>query len=248
MKIVVLLAGKGRRLGELTRHRHKAFTKLGDKTLLTNLLETLEAGGAEHLVPVLGYDGDDVLDCTVHSCSASITVTPAYNPRFGETNNLYSLRCAREHLEGDDFVVCNGDLVMSHRILARLLRDGHGSSVCLDDTHGGEIVDSPRTIVRDGRIYDLGRHIPHEESGGYAIGLYKFGREMFAAFFDEADRLLAENLDAGFHDPLRMLYNDWPVYSCSTRGELWTDIDTKEDIPRANEIRRLIVQQDENSD
>ena len=138
----------------------------------------------------------------------------------------------------------NGDLVLN-KIIIRDLHDKEGqSAIVLDDTRDAPI-DSSGTIVREGRIYDLGRHIPFEQNGGYAIGLYKFNAELSDAFFLEADKILqAGQFQAGFHDPLPRLFASYPVAPLSTGGFSWTDIDLPEEITTAECVLRRIQEEE----
>lgn len=243
MKVILLLAGRGRRLGELTKNRHKSLLELLGRPLLGLLVEGFVSCGLREFVPVLGYDKENVLEYIRDNFRKEINLTPVYNPRFEETNNLYSLWCARKILSGDEFLVCNGDLVLDKSIIENLLGNDEVSAVTVDDSPRAAPIDSPGVIVRDNRIYDLGRHIPFEQSGGYAIGLYKFNRQLSSAFFSEADKVLKNNINAGFHDPLRALFERYANFAQSTKHLPWFDIDVKEDITYAEKILEEITQE-----
>ena len=131
---------------------------------------------------------------------------------------------------------------MNKYIIKNLLKTGDNSAIAIDDNSRSETIDSPGTLIKDGRILDLGRHIPKVKNGGYAIGLYKFGPNMSKAFFSEADRMInAKKYNAGFHDPLLPLFSSHEVLGLSTNGLSWTDLDTEEDIPYAKDLLKKIL-------
>jgi len=235
MKVVILLAGQGRRLGELTRNTNKTLIELSGKALIGHLMERFLFCGLTDFVPILGHGGDQILDYLRENFK-DVNITPVFNPQYLKSNNLCSLCCASELLSGEDFLVCIGDIVLNKFIIKGLLEKSGLSAIAIDDSVGRGIIDSPSITVRGNRIYDLGRHIPSEESGGYAIGLYKFNKELSSVFFSKGEQMLSENINAGFHDPLINLFSDYPVFIHSTNGLAWTDIDTKEDIPYAQSV------------
>ena len=245
MKVLLLLAGKGRRLKGLTENRNKAFIPLDGKPSLIHLLGGLLRAGATELVPVLGFDSDSVFALIDETCGDQLKITPVINERYEKTNNLGSLICARREVEGESFVICNGDLVINRNIIKDLIETKKGSAIAVDDSKQDASIDSPGLIVVEGRIYDLGRHIPFERSGGYAVGAYKFGTQLSSVFFDTAEQVFKENNNAGFHDPLNSLFERHPVYVCSTKGRLWMDIDEKEDIPVARDLLCKIRREEE---
>lgn len=222
MKAVILLAGKGRRFGSLTENRHMAFIKLHNKSLLSHLIPRLIDGGVTEIVPVLGFDKDSVLSHIEDVVAGRIKVSPRFSEKYETTNNLYSLHCARDVLENEEFLLCNGDLVLSAGIIKDIVARKGESVIALDVERKSEGIDSPGNIVREGRIYDLGRHIPSEENGGYAIGVYRFNKELSGVFFNAAKKMLNDNLKAGFHDPLPGLFEKYEVLAHDIKSLTWT--------------------------
>ena len=82
----------------------------------------------------------------------------------------------------------------------------------------------------------MGRHIPFKQNNGYAIGVYKFNKELSNLFFKEAKLFLEKDLNAGFHDPLTNLFNKIIIEKFDTKHYLWTDIDTFDDIEKAKNL------------
>lgn len=239
VKVVILLAGKGRRMGAMTDNAHKALVKIHGTPALGHLVNNLIYSKVDEIIPIVGHCSDQILSF-LDDYSDKVKVTPVFNNKYNETNNLFSLSCAKDQLKGNQFVVCNGDVLLDREILRGVVNKDGLSAIVVDDTPKKEPIDSPSVIVEDGRIYDLGRHISFEASNGYAIGVYKFSRELSRAFFEEAVKMLDKDLNAGFHDPLPNLFQKFSVYKHSTRKYLWTDIDTFEDIEKARNLHEQI--------
>ena len=244
MKVVLLIAGRGRRLGNITKNKSKALIDLNGKPLLAHLIERFIFCNLKDIIVVVGHDSKGVIEYINNNYGNKLRLTTIFNSKYKQTNNLYSLWLTREYVSNNSFIVCNGDTILNKYIINNLLTTGDHSAIVIDDKCKTTI-DSPGTIIKDGRILDLGRHIPKVKNGGYAMGLYKFGPNMSKAFFDEADRMInAKKYNAGFHDPLLPLFRSHEVLGLSTNGLSWTDLDTEEDIPYAkNLLKKILIEE-----
>ncbi|MBT6068524.1 phosphocholine cytidylyltransferase family protein [Candidatus Peregrinibacteria bacterium] len=246
MKVAFLLAGMSRRMGELTKDKPKSLVELSGAPLLGHLLERFVANGITDFVPVIGYKKEGILDFIKEKYGGQVTVTPAVNEKYNETNNMYSLYCAASLLRGKPFILCNGDTLLNKNIIKSLneLPEAE-SAIALDIENKDIYIDSPGTIIKDGRVFDIGRHVSAEENGGYAIGLYKFNAELSEAFFTEIEKMLEKGqYNAGFHDPLMTLFAKYPMSAHSTAGLSWTDLDTPEDIPKIEAVLSQIISEE----
>jgi len=242
MKVVFLVAGKGRRLKELTQDNHKALITLDDKSLLHHLIENCIYAGLTDFIPIVGHCSDKILDEFNRKYSKDISVYHVKNEKYNETNNLYSLYCARELLEGEEFILCNADIIIDREIIKGISSMKEHSVIAIDDFDYDEPVDSPGILMNEDKISDLGRHISFENNTGYAIGVYKFNKELSKEFFKEAKKILDKDINAGFHDPLSNLFDKFDIFKYRTKECLWTDIDTYDDIEKARSIHSKIKQ------
>lgn len=240
MKVVFLIAGKGRRLKEITISNHKSLIELDEKTLLYHLIENCIYADLTEFIPIVGHCSDKVLASFNQPFSKEIKVFSVKNDKYNETNNLYSLYCAKDLLEGEDFILCNADIIIDREIIKGVKSMLNQSCIAIDDFAYSYDIDSPGILMQGEKVLDIGRHIPFENNMGYAIGVYKFNKELSSQFFKEAEKMLKENMNAGFHDPLTRLFNRIDIFKYRTKDYLWTDIDTLEDITKAREVHKKI--------
>ena len=236
MKTVILLAGKGRRMQVEYEGVHKALLPLNGKPLLFYLIDNIRKAGVEEIVPVLGYKGDEVL-AYINQYAEDLKVYPVWNHSYLETNNLVSLLQAEEVVAGEDFIQINGDMVFDYRIFTKLL-NVDSSAIAVDTTDYAGQLDSPRVLIQDNAIRDLGRHMNIEEANGYAVGLYRFSHRLASEFFEMSKELVQENPQMGFHEPLRFLFNRYNIIPVLTEHMLWMDVDEKADISKAEGFLR----------
>ena len=115
MKIIILAAGRGSRLGERTKDRPKCMCTLCGRTLLDRCLDTLEQAGVSRsdIGIVTGYRSDmfQVRD-----------VVYFHNADWESTNMFRSLTMAKDWLERETCIVCYSDIVFAPETV-RLLAD-----------------------------------------------------------------------------------------------------------------------------
>ncbi len=236
MKIVILLAGKGRRIREYLGETHKSMIELDGRPLLWYLVENIRRAGFTEVVPVVGYQGDVIIDYLRREFP-TLKFEFVWNRDYEKTNNLVSLVNTEPVVKDDDFIQINGDMIFDYHIL-KDFSEAEGSAIALDVLKKKEMIDSPKTIMKSNRIMDLGRHIELEDNGGYAIGMYKFSGNLVSKFFELSKKLIVEFPNMGFHDPLRQLYNSCIIRGFDIGDRLWTDIDEEADIDKATAYLR----------
>ena len=225
---------------KLTSVKHKAFTQLYDKPAIYYLIKSIIESGIDELIIVLGYDSENLKSYLNSVIGKNPFVQFVYNDKYLYSNNLYSVLCAEKFINYSQFIICNGDLVIDGEIICDFVNCFYENSIVIDDNSKNRVLNSPGIIEKNSKIYDLGRHISTELSGGYAIGLYKIGKNASEEFFLQSNKLITINKDAGFHDPLNYLFSKHPFHTFSTRGREWMDIDCEGDVGLArNMIRRL---------
>lgn len=234
MKAVILLAGKGRRIQKTFGPIHKSLILLNGNTLLSYVISNVQKAGITSVVPVLGYQKNTVL-AEIERCKGNMEIIPAENEEYENTNNLVSLLKAEESLDGEDFLLINGDMVFDYRILLQMQGYKNGA-IAVDVKDYPVQIDSPRVQIQNDRITDLGRHMSRVDAQGYAVGIYYFSRELSRSFFEYTRSIIKDNLQMGFHDPLRQLFGTHLIQPVSVGDYCWMDVDEKSDIVRAEQM------------
>jgi len=122
MQAIILAAGMGKRLKELTQDNTKCMLKVHGETLIERALEILVEAGVKKMVLVIGYHGENVRELLGDSYRG-MTITYIENPIYYKTNNIYSLWLAREELCKDDTILLESDLIFEPRILTGIIND-----------------------------------------------------------------------------------------------------------------------------
>ena len=144
MQSIILAAGLGSRLGELTKECTKCLVKINGITLIERMLRQLDRYGMDRIIIVTGYKGD-ILKDYVQNLRINTPVVFVDNSDYRHTNNIYSLWLTREFLEEMDSLVLESDMIFEDRVIEKMLAIDNGC---------GTFVARPRPWM-DGSIVKL---------------------------------------------------------------------------------------------
>ena len=143
MQSIILAAGLGSRLGELTKECTKCMVKINGITLIERMLRQLDRYGMDRIIIVTGYKGD-ILKDYVQNLRINTPVVFVDNSDYRH-NNIYSLWLTREFLEEMDSLVLESDMIFEDRVIEKMLAVDNGC---------GTFVARPRPWM-DGSIVKL---------------------------------------------------------------------------------------------
>jgi choline kinase len=123
MKAVILAAGRGSRMQNLTEERPKCLIELKGKLLLDWQLEALWAAGITEIAIVTGYRREML---------ASRRLVEFHNPRWAETNMVASLACAHDWLMAEPCIVSYSDIFYSPAAVQSLMTSASPLAVTYD--------------------------------------------------------------------------------------------------------------------
>lgn len=113
MKAMILAAGLGTRLGELTRSKPKCLVEVHGKTLLEHAIDRLKDAGVDYVVINTHHYAEQVSAFVRSRSNFGVALHLTHEPELLETGG--GLYHAREHFkEENEFFVCNADVY--HRL------------------------------------------------------------------------------------------------------------------------------------
>jgi len=113
MKAVILAAGRGSRLGNLTDDRPKCLLEVSGKTILAWILDALTNAAIESIGIVRGYKAEKLVG------ENFVTFD---NEKWFETNMVSSLLCAEGWLSTDDCIISYADIVYTKELIDTLVQ------------------------------------------------------------------------------------------------------------------------------
>ena len=130
MQVIILAAGLGRRLGELTSNNTKCMVKVNGIRLIDRLLEQLSQLSLQRIVLVIGYEGKKLRDY-LGTSYGDIPLVYVENPIYDQTNNIYSLALAKKELAEDDTLLVESDMIFCVDIFKRMIEDNRPNLAAL---------------------------------------------------------------------------------------------------------------------
>lgn len=123
MQAIILAAGMGRRLGDLTKNNTKCMLEVNGITLIDRMLIQLSKLPLRRVIIVVGYEGQRLIDYIGNRYDDLINIEYVENPIYDKTNNIYSLALAKEQLQEDDTLLLESDLIFDDALLNLILED-----------------------------------------------------------------------------------------------------------------------------
>lgn len=121
MQAIILAAGMGRRLGELTKDNTKCMVPVNGVRLIDRLLGQLSQLSLNRVIIVVGYQGQKLINYIGHRYDDKLKIEYADNPIYDKTNNIYSLSLVKNQLMEDDTLLIESDLIFSDRLFSMIL-------------------------------------------------------------------------------------------------------------------------------
>lgn len=235
MRLVILVAGVGSRLRPLTDDRPKCLVEVNGKTILGRFLEGAEQVGAfQEVVLITGYLHEQIAAFTEQwGQGHTLPVRLVHNERFDETNNGYTLLCAKEFLR-DGFVLTDGDLLLDTEILRRVAN--HPESHLAVDMQSMLDEEAMKFVLDEqGFVTELSKEITVERGLGESIGLCKMNAEDVPGIVDHLTRLveqgeLNEYYERAFQE---LIKEGWQLKVVDVGDLRWVEVDDHNDLSRA---------------
>ena len=226
MKALILNSGLGSRMGALTSEHPKCMTEIAPgETILSRQLKLLAGAGIQDIVITTGYY-DEVLVQYCKSLALPLRFTFVKNPVYDKTNYIYSIYCAREHLD-DDLVLMHGDLVFEQKVLAMALAC-ETSCMAVSTTLPLPEKDF-KARLKDGKVMAVGVDI--FDDAVEAQALYRLRREDWRVWLDKiAEFCEGGNTKVYAENALNALDGAANIAALDVQDLLCAEIDNPEDL------------------
>ncbi len=242
MQAIILAAGMGKRLKELTSDNTKCMVKVNGVTLIERMLRQIERQNVSRIVIVTGYEGQKLKEY-IDTLVIGTPVKFIDNPIYDKTNNIYSLALASEELCEEDTLLFESDLIFEDSVLDELVNDSRDTLALVDKYESW--MDGTCVKLSDDDTIEAfvpGKKILFEEIPEYykTVNIYKFSKEFsqkyYVPFLKAYEKALGEN--EYYEQVLRVITMlDEPVIRAKRlTGQKWYEIDDIQDLDIAESI------------
>lgn len=227
MIALLLNSGRGTRMGDETKTHPKCMTMLDDQdTIISHQVHLLRENGITEAVVTTGPFAQ-LLQDYLESLNSGIHFTYISNPRYEETNYIYSMYVAREALHGQDVISLHGDLVMTNEVMSQLVH-APVSTVVVDTTLPLPEKDFKARLT-DGRVQAIGI----DQFGADCAAsqpAYKWLAKDFHRWMEEIEKFVsAGEVKCYAENAFNAAWQEIPLYPLDVKGQLCSEIDNMED-------------------
>lgn len=251
---IILVAGYGSRLGDLTKDTPKCLIDVSGKCPLGRTLENLIKSGVKKVKIVTGYQAGKILTFTESDEFKDIEVDIIFNEDWETTNNAYSLNMAMEDLD-DDILVLNGDVVC-HPDLIKTMADPKLKSA-MAVVRKKELNEEDMKVVVEGHkvikvskelstrteeysteevdsMFQSNNKLP-ELSYGEFTGIFRLNKKLVPFLREDLAEVLKTNKNAWFEHALVGLCAQRAIYCKDVSHFPYIEIDFPEDLAEARD-------------
>lgn len=242
MQAIILAAGMGKRLKDLTENNTKCMVKVNGTTMIERILRQIDAKNLSKIIIVVGYEGQKLIDY-IATLNINTKIEFVDNPIYDKTNNIYSLSLAKEFLEEDDTLLFESDLIIEDKIIDLLLEDER-DTLALVDKYESWMDGTVIKIDEEDNILDFvpGKNFVFEDINKYykTVNIYKFSKHFscthYVPFLEAYSKALGDN--EYYEQVLKVIsIIDNPIIKAKRlNGEKWYEIDDIQDLNIAESI------------
>ena len=242
MQAIILAAGMGKRLKELTQNNTKGRGKVNGVSLIDRMLHQIQKQNVDRIVIVVGYEREKLKEY-IATLGISTPITYIDNPIYDKTNNIYSLSLASDYLCEYDTLLFESDLIFEDSVLDSLVRDPR-PTLALVDKYESWMDGTCVKLDEDDNIeaFVPGKKFKFDEIKDYykTVNIYKFSRDFskthYVPFLDAYQKALGEN--EYYEQVLRVItmLDDPVIKAKRLTGQKWYEIDDIQDLDIATSI------------
>lgn len=242
MQAIILAAGMGKRLGELTKGHTKCMIKVNGETLISRLLKQLDRCKLHKIILVIGYKGNELKEY-ISTLQIHTPIEYVENDIYDKTNNIFSLFLAKDALLTDDTLLFESDIILEDSIIDLLIQTPD-KDIAIVDKYEPWMDGTVVTIDEENRIE---RFVPknqfkYTETSDYhkTVNLYKFSKDfsksMYVPFLEAYCKSLGKN--EYYEQVLRVItmIDKSSIKALPLQGNKWYEIDDAQDLDIAESL------------
>jgi UDP-N-acetylglucosamine diphosphorylase / glucose-1-phosphate thymidylyltransferase / UDP-N-acetylgalactosamine diphosphorylase / glucosamine-1-phosphate N-acetyltransferase / galactosamine-1-phosphate N-acetyltransferase len=236
MKAVILAAGKGTRMKEITKEIPKPMVLINGKPMLEHIINFVKASGITEFGLVVGYKHSVVKDYFGDGSSRGISIT--YIEQVEQNGTGAALHLARNFAGSEPFFFTFGDVITPHENYRGMIEYyQRGTSYCLlglnrvgDPYRGAAVyIDENNTITRMVEKPPLGTSTTDLTNAGIMI----LGKDIFKY---TARINVSPRGEYELTDIFGMITGDGKILKGYILSGYWRDVGTALDLEAANNL------------
>tara|TARA_Y100001949_G_scaffold65110_1_gene55109 strand:+ start:354 stop:1109 length:756 start_codon:yes stop_codon:yes gene_type:complete len=249
LKAILLAAGSGMRLGDLTKETPKALVDINGKTLLERQIIALQKNNINDIIVVTGPNNDkfDIKD-----------ITYIHDSNYLEHDVLGTMMSASEYMNSD-VIISYTDIVFDEKIIHSIKNVNNDINIAVEmdwtktyvDRTEHPIDEAANVLIEDGLVKKIGHQTKRfgffkKDNLGEFLGIMKLSQKGADVFKSEYQKLIKKH-ENEFHEAVsikkgyitdmiqELLDKNYKIYSVIVSGN-WCEIDTLQDLEIARKM------------
>ena len=240
MQAIILAAGMGKRLGDLTKDNTKCMVKVNGVPLIDRLLTQLSRFSLVKVIIVIGYEGKKLRDYIGQEYKG-LAIEYIENSIYNTTNNIYSLSLAKQQLQEDDTLLIESDLIFEDSLFDMIL-NSPDPNVALVDKYETWMDGTMVHLDEENNIVNFvpKKTFKYSDVSSYYKTVYKFSKEFsrskYVPFLEAYS--IAWGNNEYYEQVLRVitLLDNTDLKALPLTGEKWYEIDDVQDLDIAETL------------
>ena len=231
-RAIILAAGQGSRLGPITADQPKCLIPFAGKTLLDWQIDALVAAGVGEVVVATGFRTEKV-EAQLAKRS-DVRARAVFNPFYHVADNLGTCWMMRGEMT-EDFIIINGDTIVSSEIVKRLLAGAKRPITVTIDEKDDYDSDDMKVERHGDCLVAIGKTLTPEQTDAESIGMLAFQGEGPQMFSDQIDAMMRTSAGTKnwYLKAIDALAPTGKVGTVSIKGLEWQEVDFPPDLEAA---------------
>ena len=199
MKAIILSAGYGSRLGNLTKELPKSLVDINGKSIIKRQIETFRNNGIKDIIVIVGPNKDKF---------QLNNIEYVVDKNFHEHEQLGSLMAANKHFQ-NNIVISFGDVIVDDNIMKQVIESTYDIGVAIDlkwEKNYENRIQHPKSeadlaLIRSNKLIKIKKNLDSVENHqlGEFLGIIKLSNIGSKKFLDVFERLNSSH-EGKFHD------------------------------------------------
>lgn len=231
MQAIIMAAGKGSRLGNLTEDLPKSLLEIKGKRLLDINIDMLHKFGIWDITIVTGFQDVKFIEATEGIPGISLV----YNPFYDFTNVIGSYYMGMKNLY-DDFVYLHADTICEYSIFEDIIRNDADIVLPVDTKSCDD--EAMKVRLENGVIIEITKQMPLKDATGEFIGIAKFNKRVIDDLNEKTIEILRDKIFSSYFEGALQRVMDikrYDVKMIDTSGRFWGEVDFLEDFNKVHD-------------
>ncbi len=229
LSAVILAAGMGTRLRDITDDRPKGLLEIDGCPLVKSSLHCLIRNGIEEIIIVNGYKKEMYKQLLKDEFPNISYVT---NKDYSVTGSMHSLFLAKDKIK-NDFILLESDLLYEQRAISILREKLHNTILLSAATHSGDEV---YVYGQCGVVRKISKEKLSFDCQGELVGISRINFDLFEKMCRYYWNEVRFPSDFHYEDCISGLSQAESINYFTVDGLAWTEIDTSDQYQRALDL------------